>query len=155
MGFYKLPLPTFWLIMPLGLAGLAVTLAALGGFASPDPAVRHLRSTLVCSCQCPLPAAGHGRRHPPGRRRPGPAVAGLARAGARTPALWGAFFAGGLVLAFLPLTGVGDLSAYYNTQAFVGKGAGAYQGGGDWWRRSGRRMAASVNMPGCFWPGSI
>ncbi len=135
--FYQIPFPVFWLMMPLGLAGLAVTL-------------RRNRQTLALVLFLALYAATlvlfpvNARYRLPVMAAVIPiAAAGLTWLTAtlknkRFPgiAVYSAVLASGLAMAFLPLPGAGDLTAYLNTQAWVADQKGRMEETVKWWEAS-------------------
>jgi 4-amino-4-deoxy-L-arabinose transferase-like glycosyltransferase len=145
VGFFRLPLLAFWLVMPLGVGWLIAAArrnpkaTALGGifllYTATMVAVfsnMRIRAPLVLLAM-PCAAA---------------AVLGLLKLGSRIRTSRGALVlaAGAIaVVEFLPLRGTGDLTAHYNTHAVALSAHGRSGEASLFWQKS-------IEMKGVFSP---
>jgi 4-amino-4-deoxy-L-arabinose transferase-like glycosyltransferase len=137
--FFRWPWLPFWLVMPLGTAGMAVE--SLFSRKARALAVIFLCYVLtlvafftnaryrlvLLTILIPFAAVGIGR------------LAGALQARERrTVLVYFAVLAAFAAVAFLPLPGAGDMSPYYNTHGVVLASRGRGREAVDYWRRSSR-----------------
>jgi 4-amino-4-deoxy-L-arabinose transferase-like glycosyltransferase len=138
--FFKWPFLPFWLILPLGMAGVAVHVfssrktkalclifvlysATLVAFYSST----RLRLPLLIIL---IPFSAIGALHIFSLL--------LEHAGFKKVGLYAAIVATFLIIAFLPVRGTGDLTAYYNTHAFILDEKGCKDEAIKYWEESSR-----------------
>jgi 4-amino-4-deoxy-L-arabinose transferase-like glycosyltransferase len=135
--FFKLPLMTFWMVLPLGMAGMitrlwkdrkSLALAAVfflyGSTLVAFFTTTRLRIPMVIIL---IPFAVKGLydllSHVKNKRRKGISI-------------YGAVAAVFIVVEFIPVWGTRDMTAYYNTHAIVINAAGRTQEAIQYWERS-------------------
>jgi 4-amino-4-deoxy-L-arabinose transferase-like glycosyltransferase len=142
-GFFRIPLPAFWMVMPFGMAGLLTTFwRSRQGFAAAALAASYAATLVLfytsARFRLPLlavliPFAAIGLLD---------AIALFKKKDLWRLAVRGAIVAAFAVLAFLPVRGTGDETAYYNTHAILLDRKGLRREAIYWWQLSSTMKGA-------------
>jgi 4-amino-4-deoxy-L-arabinose transferase-like glycosyltransferase len=137
--FFKCPFLPFWLILPLGMAGMAAHFLLSRKTQALSVIFFLYAATLIlfyssARLRLPLvailiPCAAVGTMH---------VFSSVKRGEFKTVGLYVAIVAVFLIITFIPVRGTGDLTTYYNTHAFILDGKGLKDEAIRYWEESSR-----------------
>jgi tetratricopeptide (TPR) repeat protein len=138
-GFFKTPLFSFWIILPFGMAGMAVTIGRSRKLLFISSTVFLYGLTLIIfftntRYRLPMmvvliPFAAMGAKN---------FISYLKSKDNKSIAIYAAIVAVFFIIEFLPLKGTGDLTAYYNTHAIILNSKGLEDEAMEYWEESSR-----------------